>query len=261
MSSLQTANARIIQQVCDYLEAMLAEPQVFRGQQLRGGGPVAEFESLLAEHCGFPYCVATSNAITALMALALVLRVRDRVVLFPQDYWEGSVSAFRLLGARIRRYDPKQVFVCRPAHREPPVAVIVGNCHQKVSYPPETLLIEDSCRLPGLSVPAGERSSADVQVLSFGPGKPLSLGEGGAALFRIKSLYQKFVVVSQHPERAAAESLGPGSVPRISLNGRIHPVAALLGRELLIRGEDGSPSALGENRELLLKVARSAFLS
>src|ERR1022692_2733746 len=106
MSSAQIAiHAQIAGKVRDYLEAMLSEPLALRGQQLRGGGPIAQFETLLADRCQFPYCVATSNATTALMALALVLRVRDRLVLFPKNHWEGSVSAFRVLGAKIRHYD------------------------------------------------------------------------------------------------------------------------------------------------------------
>jgi dTDP-4-amino-4,6-dideoxygalactose transaminase len=233
MSSSQVAiHAQIAGKVRDYLEAMLAEPLAIRGQQLRGGGPVAEFETLLAERCGFPYCVGTSNATTALLALALLLRVRDRVVLFPKNHWEGSVSAFRVFGAKIKRYDPDDAFECADVDGEP-VAIITGDTQQRFSTPRQTLVIEDSCRIPGLSASPKHVSSADIQVLSFGPGKPLSLGEGGAALFRLKSLCRKFIAVTQHPERMAAQFSIPGAVPRLSLNGRIHPVAALLGHALL----------------------------
>ena len=141
-----------IGQVGDYIEAMRANPQAFRGQQLRGGGPVAEFENLLATRCSFPYCVSTSNATTALIALAVVLKVRGRVVYFPREHWEGSVAAFRLMGARIKRYDPEKILRCPPDNGKPAVAVIVGSYHLKINRSPVTLLIEDSCQLPGVSV-------------------------------------------------------------------------------------------------------------
>jgi dTDP-4-amino-4,6-dideoxygalactose transaminase len=216
-----------------YLTAMLTEPGALRGQQLRGGGPVAAFETLLAERCGFPFCVATCNATTTLQALALILNVRDRVVYFPHGHWAGSLAAFRLFGARVKRYWPQQTWHCRSADTAPPAAVVIGVESRPMGPLPGTLLIEDSHRIPGLAVAKDNRSKADVQVLSFGPGKPLSLGEGGAALFRDHALYRRFVLATQHPERAVADALGTGSVPQLCLNGRIHPVAALLGCELL----------------------------
>jgi len=233
----------IEQVIANYVATMVAFPDALRGQQLRGGGAVAEFETLLAERCGFPYCVATNNATSALIALAVVLAVRGRSVFFPRNHWEGSVAAFRLMGARIKRYDPEKVLRCPPPRSgKPAVAVIVGSYHLRINHSSVTILIEDSCRLPGVSVPVGTGSFADVKVLSFGPGKSLSLGEGGAALFRSKMLYRKFVAVSQHPERVSAEFSWRGSMPRMSLNARIHPVAALLGCMLLNKtGLDQSP--------------------
>jgi dTDP-4-amino-4,6-dideoxygalactose transaminase len=117
--------------------------------------------------------------------------------------------------------------------KEPAAAIIVGKAARKIGISPKTVVIEDSSRIPGLTVPSGHLSSADVQVLSFGPGKHLSLGEGGAALFRLKSLCRKFIAATQHPERMAAQFSMSAAVPRLSLNGRIHPVAALLGHTLL----------------------------
>jgi dTDP-4-amino-4,6-dideoxygalactose transaminase len=219
---------------------MLTEPQALRGQQLRGGGPVAEFERLLALQCGFPHCVATSNATSALMAVALILKVRNRIVRFPKNHWEGSVSAFRLLGARIRRYDSQRRLPCGDRSAKPPGVIVLGDRPHKIERSSNVLLLEDSCRIPGLTVPIDNRSSADIQVLSFGPGKPLSIGEGGAALFRSESLYQEFVHVSQHPERTVAEFSGSDRIPRLALNGRIHYIAALIGCGLLIRGESVS---------------------
>jgi dTDP-4-amino-4,6-dideoxygalactose transaminase len=223
-----------IKRVSDYLTEFLLDPTAFRGQQMRGGGPVEEFEQELAVRCGFPYCVATCNATTALLGLAAMFRVRERTVWFPASHWEGSVSAFRLMSARIRRYDPignAPLLDCDQSSIViVPELADVDQVRQRADSSKCTI-VEDSSRLPGCTT--GSRSKAEIQILSFGPGKPLCLGEGGAILFRSKKLYRSFLSLSMHPERLAAENDGIPKVPQICLNARIHPVAALIGAAVL----------------------------
>jgi dTDP-4-amino-4,6-dideoxygalactose transaminase len=234
-------SSAVIERVSAHLVDLLDAPEAFRGQQLRGGGPVAEFEGLLAERCGFPWCVATCNATTALMGLAIALDLRGRTVWFPKEHWEGSISAMRLMGARIRRYDPAgeaghpgqldegAQFVITAADADvPAVRQLFGNAG--------CLIVEDSSRLPGISHEQQDRSMADVQVISFGPGKPLCLGEGGATLFRSREMHDRFIACTMHPERLAAlDGRPPGFEPE-ALNARIHFVAAILGSETLRSG-------------------------
>ena len=225
-------SARVVRYVAD----LIAAPHAFRGQQLRGGGPVAEFETLLANRCGFPLCVVTCNATTALMGLALTLGLRGRTVWFPRGHWEGSVSAFRLMGARIRRYEPGSAANnVRVKSGSRGGLVIGGNDTENLSKfgLGSTVIIEDSNRLPGITVPVDDFSAADIQVLSFGPGKALSLGEGGAVLFRRRKAYEAFVRVTQHPERVVSEFGGTANVMKFGLNGRIHPISAILGIGML----------------------------
>jgi dTDP-4-amino-4,6-dideoxygalactose transaminase len=229
-----------IRRVSGYLVEVLPDPGAFRGQQLRGGGPVAEFEQLLAERCGFRHCVATSNATTALLGLGLMMDVSGKIVLFPNDHWEGSVSAFRLLGAIIKRYpdgNPEAT-----AAKESPHLIITGSelmsrsrfrNLKRLSQVENCLVVEDSIRLPGITTTMDEVSHADIQVVSFGPGKPLSLGEGGAALFHNKGLRKRFVSLTQHPERVHAEHGTKMAIPKVCSSGRIHPLAALIGAEIL----------------------------
>ena len=230
------AVARVAAYLADFLDA----PEAFRGQQLRGGGPVAEFEALLAERCGFPYCVATSNATTALMGLALASGIRGKTAWFPKDHWEGSVAALRLMGARIRRYGT----IRRPRGRDASGCawLVVSACQDKGATrrwlnDSKSLIVEDSSRLPGISTDGRLLSQADVQVLSFGPGKPLSLGEGGAILFRSRALYRRFVACATHPERSASETGSTSKAPNLCLNGRIHPLAAVMGIAALRQNE------------------------
>lgn len=234
-----------IARVASYLTDLLTDPEAFRGQQVRGGGPVAEFEALLAERCGFPYCVATCNATTALMGLALALHARGRTVWFPKSHWEGSVSAMRIMGARIRRYDPHGTEQFRRGDRNfivvVPEVADVEPIRQWLGAPSCTI-IEDSSHLPGWTTGFVDISTADIQVLSFGPGKPMSLGEGGAILFRSDSLWRQFIKHAMHPERTAAMRETSPRMPSEALNARIHPVSAILGIGMLNRSPDAGKS-------------------
>lgn len=238
--SLSSNSAKAVAAVTAYLEDFLLDPQAFRGQQLRGGGPVAEFERTLADRCGFPYCVATCNATAALLGLAELFRVSGKTIWFPKSHWEGSVSAFRLMGARIRRYVEQGDSLLR-GHDQTSIVIASehadANLIRQRAESPQCTIIEDSARLPGWTT--STTSQADIQVLSFGPGKPLSLGEGGAILFRTKKLYLSFVSLAMHPERIAAEGEAAPRFPRACLNARIHPVAAIIGSAILAEGREG----------------------
>jgi dTDP-4-amino-4,6-dideoxygalactose transaminase len=244
---MSEVHTNVIARVSEYLTEFLAEPRAFRGQQLRGGGPVREFETLLADQCGFRHCVATCNATTALLGLGLLTGICGKTVLFPKNHWEGSMAVFRLLGAIIKPYpngEPEPT-----VEMESPRLVIVGSDSmsrsrvrnlKSLSRNADCLIVEDSSRLPGFTTNKGNVSHADLQVVSFGPGKPLPLGEGGAALFRNQILRRRFVSFTQHPERFAAEYGAIMSVPKGCAFGRIHPLAAIIGSEILRPGNVAS---------------------
>jgi dTDP-4-amino-4,6-dideoxygalactose transaminase len=235
---ISSKSSKAVAAVTAYLEDFLGDPQAFRGQQLRGGGPVAEFERTLADRCGFPYCVATCNATTALLGLAAMFRIGGKTVWFPKSHWEGSVSAFRLMGAKIRFYDTEAGTFPRLQRATVMPFVIVSKCAdvgmiRAAAGSPKCLIIEDSSRIPRVSVENHEYSEADIQVLSFGPGKPICLGEGGAILFRTRKLHDRFISCSMHPERTANTTGRAPRVPPRCLNARIHPLAAIMGIEAL----------------------------
>lgn len=232
-----TAIADIAEKVAEYVKAMLAHPGALRGQQLRGGGPVAEFEMLLAERTGFPHCLATSSATNALLVAALALDVAGKRIAVETGAWEGSLGALEAAGTEILEVDSLStapldgvravVATDKPGHRHD-AAGLRARCDQMgVAY------IEDTGWLPGITAPVGQHSLADIQIISFGPGKPMSLGEGGALLCRDKGIYDRALALSQHPERAIAE--GVPCIRRPPINARIHPIAALIGASILRR--------------------------
>lgn len=213
-----------------YADQMLALPQAMRGQMLRGSGSVAEFEMLLAERCGFPYCLATCNATAALLTGLIAADLSGKSVAVMEDAWVGSLGALRLANVTVVPF-----FQCNSADTDCKAVLAVDSeteRHRAQELRRRCdkngwLYIEDTGWLPGITAPSDAPSLADIQVLSFGPGKPLCLGEGGALLCRDASLYQRAVTLSQHPERVHYEFGETSGVPL--LNSRVHPLAAILG--------------------------------
>jgi len=230
-----TLVANLAESVGDYVNAMLAHPGALRGQQVRGGGPAAEFETLLAERTGFPHCLATSSATSALLVAALALDLADKHVGVERGCWEGSLGVLEAAGAELVEVDSLMT-----ASFEGFCAIVAtdrrGQRHdasglRALCNETGTVYIEDTGWLPGVTAPNADMSLADIQVMSFGPGKPVSLGEGGVLLCRDERMYQRAVSLSQHPERCVAEGIARRERP--PLNARIHPLAALIGAGLL----------------------------
>lgn len=228
--------------VAEYVAAMLSHPEALRGQQLRGGGPVRQFETLLAERTGFAHCLATCNATAGLLVAGFALDLANKRVAVESGAWCGSLGALEAAGAEIVHVeslldipvgDVSAVLATdKPGERHDAESLRERCSRSGMTY------IEDTGWLPGVNAPVGRLSVADVQVISFGPGKPVSLGEGGALLCRDRRLYDRAVSLCQHPERAVAE--GIPCMDRQPVNGRIHPIAALLGCSLLLSGRPPS---------------------
>lgn len=228
--------------VSAYVESMLAAPYALRGQQLRGGGPVAEFERELAARCGFPFCLATSNATTALLISALAADLPSREIIVAPNSWGGTFGPFEFAGAKlVKARADENGNICPESIRDlvsTRTAAVLATDWGGVRHAAHEvrvicdslglLYIEDSAWLPGVTAPLANSSVADVQIISFGPGKPMSLGEGGALLTRHEEIYERAVALSQHPERAMSEHID--EFPALPfLNGRIHPLAAVIG--------------------------------
>jgi dTDP-4-amino-4,6-dideoxygalactose transaminase len=235
-----------VRRFADYIKAFLGDPAAFRGQHLRGGGAVAEFEQALSERCGFKFALATCNATTALLVTALAADLAGKDVVVPPNSWGGTYGPFEFAGAHLLwTKSDRNGNICPKALAEiisaKTAAVIAvdwnGIRHETQAIRAacdahKVLYIEDTSHLPGVTCLPCEHSIADIQILSFGPGKPLSLGEGGALLTRSREIYENAVAISQHPERCVTESIEPNS-SRPFLNARMHPLAAVIGSAML----------------------------
>ncbi len=238
--------SQAVKRASAYLTEMLEDPMAFRGQQLRGTGPVAAFESALAERCGFPFCLATSNATTALLVTALAANLDGKDIIVPPHSWGGTYGPFEFAGVHpIRSNEDPHGNIdpdCIQRLKSPVTSAVLAVDwkdvrHNAVAIREECdtarlLYIEDTSFIPSNECVSYQRSLADVQTISFGPGKPLTLGEGGALLTRHRWIYERAVSISQHPERCIAED-APDASTHPFLNARMHPVAAVLGLVLL----------------------------
>jgi dTDP-4-amino-4,6-dideoxygalactose transaminase len=248
-TSEATLPLRAARRVAEYVDAFVGEPIAFRGQQLRGTGPVREFEQLLANRCGFPFCLSTCNATTALLVVAIAAKLRGRKVICPPNSWGATFGVLEFAGAKLIHAEADELGNICPRSIErlmsPATAAVIaadwkGERHQAEMIAVACrhngcLYIEDTSYIPLECPESGKASAADVQVISFGPGKPLSLGEGGAILTRVPAIYETALALSQHPERCSAEGIKPMSDHQF-LNARMHPLAAILGLELLKLG-------------------------
>ena len=230
-----------LQRRADFPEEMLRE-------QLAGGGPIAEFEKQLAAFLGALHCLAMNNATNGLMALAMALDLCGVEIIGPPQSWGGTYAPFEALGSTILRAAPDSHGNLCPCSVESLIgpktrAVLAvdfnGHPHQmfalrRICDRYRLIYLADAAVAFGRTLRGRPASSlADAWVHSFGPGKPLDVGEGGAILTRDAALYEKLVALTQHPARFRREFSLTEANDYQPINCRIHPLAALMGTELL----------------------------
>lgn len=218
-----------------FTEGLLRHPGSFRGPMLRGS-IVMEFELLAARLWGFDYCVGMCNATMALLTVAVAANLKGKEIIVAPHSWSGTYSPFEFVGVRLvyagedesGNLAPSSLPSLLTSNTAAVLAVdwqglphdsagIRGFCDEH-----RILYMADSSLMPQSAV------RPDVQIVSFGPGKPISLGEGGAVLTNMRCLYERVVSLSQHPERRMAEDIEICDMPPF-LNGRMNPFSAVLG--------------------------------
>jgi len=209
-----------------------------------GTGPVREWEAQLRDYTGMRHALLVSNATTGLLLVGLAagLRPGDRFITGPRGW--GGALVWLHLGCRVAFADlePEGLTPDPEAVRrliDPQTRAILSvdadgfpaddDRLRQLADEHGLLYVYDGARSLGAlrhGRPAGTR--AHVLVLSFTHGKLLDVGEGGALLTDDDRLYERLLRLSQHPLRQKRE-LGLDGASEFSLNGRIHPAAALRG--------------------------------
>lgn len=184
-----------------------------------GDGPIETFEALLEEELDGSYALAQTNGTSALETALLAAGVGpgDEVIL-PAYTWPQTLSPVLRRDATPVFADlaPEAVTIGPESVRErlsPDTSAIIGVYLH--GFPPPAPQLEEIARQAGATLifdaaqgfgasACGKRAGAygDYVALSFGRGKLLSVGEGGALLCNDRALYERAVAVSQHPLRA-----------------------------------------------------------
>ncbi len=190
-------------------------------QHLAGLGPVARVESLLEQFYGVEHALAVCNATQGLMAVATVLGLRGTEVIGPDLTWAGSYAGllFQQVRLRLAKVDSQTLTVCPSSIRSsltPATRAIVsvdylgipadGEALRTLADEHELLWIADAASsLGALRNGSPASASADVWVVSFGFGKGITAGGGGAILTNHVDLYEKLLWLTQHPDRQRRE--------------------------------------------------------
>jgi dTDP-4-amino-4,6-dideoxygalactose transaminase len=184
-----------------------------------GDGPIERFEALLEEELDASYALAQTNGTSALETALVAAGVGpgDEVIL-PAYTWPQTLSPVLRRGATPVFADlaPGAVTVGPESVQgrvSPDTSAIIGVYLH--GFPPPAPQLEEIARQTGATLIfdaaqgfgaliSGKRAGVygDCVALSFGRGKLLSVGEGGALLCDDRALYERAVAISQHPLRA-----------------------------------------------------------
>lgn len=185
---------------------------------ITGGGAIAELEAELAHCAGLAFAVALSSGSDALViALELAGVGAGDKILIAGPRWLGDEVVLASTGATVVRHPTAGP----PASWTVWVPPAEGVGPETASRRGERLIVDLSCttaeRWAGLCPPGA------IAVVSFGPGKPISAGEGGAIIVPALNDYRQAVLASQHTVR---QTLTTGTSEQVTCR-RIHPVAAV----------------------------------
>lgn len=216
---------------------------------LEGRGAIREFEEKVAAFAGADFAVSTSSGTAALMAALLACGVgpEDEVVVSAYG-WGGTVAPVLALGAVpvfadidpiTFNLDPESARTCLTSRTRAVLATHLfghpADVHGLSQLTRDTgvRLVFDAAQALGSRYgDAAIGAFGDVTVFSFGRGKLLTIGEGGMAVTNQPDLFERLVLVTQHPARAFRELDDPELRPyadEYTLGLRMHPLAALLG--------------------------------
>lgn len=229
--------------VTEFFRAAAVSPELWRSH-INGTGAVASLEVKLATHYGKRFAISFSSATTALLAIALALELKETSFITTPLSYGATLAGFLLLNNRpqfVNTLEPLTQTLCSEAvrrsistHTKAIVAAdIFGNpsntiALRKVADEFGLWYIADAAQSFG-GMRSGMPASclADAIVVSLTVGKSLTAGEGGAVVTDDELMYQKLVWLSHHPDRQRL-TLGFNFSNQFGINGRIHPLAAVI---------------------------------
>lgn len=243
---------KIVRAIAAYLRRSAEDPDGLAREQFIGGGAIGRVEEKLRAYYGMPHCLLTNNATNAWFALILALadRLRGAEVIVPPQSWGSTFAALKHIRCKLvpadarhdGNLDPRSVERLITPRTAAIVAVDFQGCPhdtfaiRRIAKRHSVLYLSDAAASFGAHYRRRPASNlADALVISFGPQKAMSWGEGGAVVLRDEATYARIIQLALHPLRYRREfSLTEASDQQFS-NCRIHPLGAVIG-ELILGG-------------------------
>lgn len=239
------------------IEKYLTDAQSNRAtaySHLAGNGAVAALEAKLCSLYGAKYALCVSSATNGLMFLLIAAGLQRCEILTTPLSFGGTIAGALALDckfhfaeidcsslnlnvdsiANILDENPqiKAVFATEFAGNRYDMKTLHQICGQRGVWH-----FVDSAQSLGYNYGISNIADYnDALVVSFGTGKTICAGgEGGAIITNNPELYQKLVSICQHPHRQERDC-GIGFSSELTLNGRIHPIAAIIANETFESG-------------------------
>jgi len=215
------------------------EPDDFH---LTGTAAIAEVEQQLRDWYGAAYALCLSNATDALRAIAIAIGLKNAEFITTPLTWGGSIAEWLRLENRAHfaaldpltlTLSPESVRVAITPRTQAILAVdIFGNpadmtTLRNIADEHDLWFISDASQSLGArrdGLPAS--SLADAWVVSFGTGKGVDAGDGGAILTNNRHLHERLLWETQHPSRQRRE-LGLSLDNEFASNCRMNPWTAI----------------------------------
>jgi len=258
-----------------YLKESLSNPS-FQSQHLSGAGATYEFEQKLKQYYSKNFVIPFSNCTTALLSLCVSLNLKKRDIITSPLNWGGSISPFLLFENKII-FSPVENHTLNLDPLVLSTSLTPGTkAVLSVDYngtPADSKTIKDFCSTNNLIYISDSAQSfgafrdnkpggyfADYIVLSFGPGKSLFGGEGGAILTDDENIYEKIIWLTQHPLRQK-KIFGPTSFNEYSpINGRLNPLSAIILNELFYEFLKKLEALQIDSFELMNQMGMNGFI-
>ena len=228
----------------NYITGALSDSAVACGHWA-GNGAVAELEGKLCSYYGARHALCVDSATNALLYLLLATGLKRGEIMTSPLSFGGTIAGALALGCSFCFADVDESLCISPESirgllgARPRTKAVIAVDYAGIPHQMEA--VHGICREHGLwhfvdaaqSMGAGYdrrdvASLCDAMVVSFGGGKAVfSGGEGGAIITDNPELYGRLLSVCQHAHRQERD-LGIGLSHEFALNGRMHPIAALL---------------------------------
>lgn len=261
MSTYKKATAAI----ATYLQQIEENTHIAR-YHLFGNGAVNALEEKLSNYYQVKHALCVDSATNAFLYLALAAGLRNSEIISTPLSYGATISGALYLRNKFHFADIDNTLNISPTsvekiiNRYPSVKAVYGV--DFAGIPHDMFRIREICDNYGIWYFADAAQSlgatinnisasslAHALVVSFSPGKSICCGEGGCILTNDTNLYKKLIIITQHPYRIKKE-VDLQSSSELGLNGRIHPLAAIIGNAIFEESLEKLQSKQAENLEL-----------